>query len=95
MSTKRKKGSKSFLGRLVAIGVIKTMNQALQEKLIIEEEEIVDKLLPNLRVEFIKTMPISNYYRNCSQRVRFRVMAIVADALHWLGNFNRQNNRSS
>ena len=30
-------------------------------------------------------MPISNYYRNCSQRVRFRVMAIVADGMHFIG----------
>ncbi|MES1907440.1 MAG: 40S ribosomal protein S2-3 [Cercozoa sp. M6MM] len=66
------------LGRLVAAGHIKTIDQVFHFALPIKEHQIVDKLVPGIKDELIKIMPVQKQ-TSAGQRTRFKAFVIVGD----------------
>jgi len=82
---------KTKLGRLVKEGKITNIDEILSNKYVIREPEIVDVLLPNLEVEFMKWRIIRGKFRSKKpyrmaqkktaegNKTRYEVIAIVGD----------------
>jgi len=66
------------LGRLVKDGKIKTIEEIYLHSLPIKEHEIIDMLLPGLKDEVLKIMPVQKQTR-AGQRTRFKAFVAVGD----------------
>jgi len=72
------------LGKLVAEGKIKTMEEALASGLPLKEPEIVDMLLPNLQDEILEISMVQRM-TDSGRRTKFRVTAVVGNKNGFVG----------
>ena len=72
------------LGRMVASGQIRSMEQALKSGLAIREVEIIDALLPNLEDDVLKVNMVQRM-TDSGRRMRFSVMACVGNKDGYVG----------
>jgi len=72
------------LGRMVASGQVRSMEQALRTGLTIREVEIVDALLPNLEDDVLKVNMVQRM-TDSGRRMRFSVMACVGNKDGYVG----------
>jgi small subunit ribosomal protein S5 len=72
------------LGRMVASGQIRSMEQALRSGLKIREVEIIDALLPNLEDDVLKVNMVQRM-TDSGRRMRFSVMACVGNKDGYVG----------
>ena len=72
------------LGRMVASGQIRTMEQALSSGLKIREVEIIDALLPNMDDDVLKVNMVQRM-TDSGRRMRFSVMACVGNKDGYVG----------
>lgn len=69
---------KTDLGRAVKSGEIKTLEQVFYLGKRIEELEIIDMLMPNLKNEIIEISTVQRMTKN-NRKMKFRAVAIVGD----------------
>lgn len=72
------------LGRMVASGQVRSMEQALRTGLTIREVEIIDALLPNLEDDVLKVNMVQRM-TDSGRRMRFSVMACVGNKDGYVG----------
>ena len=72
------------LGRLVADGKIKTMDEALASDLPLKEPEIVDILLPDLEDDVLEISMVQRM-TDSGRRTKFRVTAVVGNRNGYVG----------
>ncbi|HDN73694.1 MAG TPA: 30S ribosomal protein S5, partial [Archaeoglobus sp.] len=72
------------LGKLVAEGKIKTMDEALVSGLPLKEPEIVDTLLPNLEDDVLEISMVQRM-TDSGRRTKFRVTAVVGNRDGYVG----------
>jgi len=75
---------KTRLGKLVAEGKIKTMEDALSSGLPIKEPEIVDVLLPELEEDILEISMVQRV-TDSGRRTKFRVTAVVGNRNGYVG----------
>ncbi|MEM0202496.1 MAG: 30S ribosomal protein S5 [Archaeoglobaceae archaeon] len=75
---------KTKLGKLVADGKIKTMDEALASGLPIKEPEIVDVLLPELEEDVLEISMVQRV-TDSGRRTKFRVTAVVGNRNGYVG----------
>lgn len=75
---------KTRLGKLVAEGKIKTMEDALSSGLPIKESEIVDVLLPELEEDILEISMVQRV-TDSGRRTKFRVTAVVGNRNGYVG----------
>ncbi|MDK2876369.1 MAG: small subunit ribosomal protein [Archaeoglobaceae archaeon] len=75
---------KTRLGKLVAEGKIKTMEDALSSGLPIKEAEIVDVLLPDLEEDILEISMVQRV-TDSGRRTKFRVTAVVGNRNGYVG----------
>ena len=75
---------KTRLGRLVASGKIKTMDDALRSGLPLKEPQIVDILLPDLKDEVIDNKMVQRM-TDSGRRSKFRVVVVVGNEDGFVG----------
>ncbi len=75
---------KTKLGKLVAEGKIKTMDDALSSGLPIKEPEIVDVLLPDLEEDILEISMVQRV-TDSGRRTKFRVTAVVGNRNGYIG----------
>ncbi len=75
---------KTKLGRLVADGKIKTMDEALASNLPLKEPEIVDILLPDLEDDVLEISMVQRM-TDSGRRTKFRVTAVVGNRNGYVG----------
>ncbi|MEM1578861.1 MAG: 30S ribosomal protein S5 [Archaeoglobaceae archaeon] len=75
---------KTRLGKLVADGKIKTMDDALASGLPIKEPEIVDILLPGLEEDILEISMVQRV-TDSGRRTKFRVTAVVGNRNGYVG----------
>lgn len=75
---------KTRLGKLVAEGKIKTMEDALSSGLPIKEPEIVDVLLPDLEEDILEISMVQRV-TDSGRRTKFRVTAVVGNRNGYVG----------
>lgn len=75
---------KTKLGKLVADGKIKTMDDALASGLPIKEPEIVDILLPGLEEDILEISMVQRV-TDSGRRTKFRVTAVVGNRNNYVG----------
>ncbi|MCQ4152834.1 MAG: 30S ribosomal protein S5 [Archaeoglobales archaeon] len=75
---------KTRLGKLVAEGKIKTMDDALSSGLPIKEPEIVDVLLPDLEEDILEISMVQRV-TDSGRRTKFRVTAVVGNRNGYVG----------
>ncbi|KAL5982019.1 hypothetical protein ACLOJK_016087 [Asimina triloba] len=66
------------LGRLVKEGKIRSLEQIYLHSLPVKEHQIVEALLPSLKDEVMKIMPVQKQTR-AGQRTRFKAFVVVGD----------------
>ncbi len=72
------------LGKLVAEGKIKTMDEAIASGLPIKEPEMIDVLLPNLQDEVLEISMVQRM-TDSGRRTKFRVTAVVGNRDGYVG----------
>lgn len=72
------------LGRLVADGKIKTLDEALASDLPLKEPEIVDVLLPDLEDDVLEITMVQRM-TDSGRRTKFRVTAVVGNRNGYVG----------
>lgn len=75
---------KTRLGKLVADGKIKTMEDALSSGLPIKEPEIVDVLIPELEEDILEISMVQRV-TDSGRRTKFRVTAVVGNRNGYIG----------
>jgi len=75
---------KTRLGKLVAEGKIKTIDEALASGLPIKEPQIVDILLPNLDEDILEISMVQRM-TDSGRRTKFRVTAVVGNRNGYVG----------
>lgn len=75
---------KTRLGKLVAEGKIKTMEEALASGLPIKELQIVDTLVPNLEDDILEISMVQRM-TDSGRRMKFRVVAVVGNKDGFVG----------
>ncbi|MEM4496094.1 MAG: 30S ribosomal protein S5 [Archaeoglobaceae archaeon] len=75
---------KTRLGKLVAEGKIKTMDEALASGLPLKEPEIVDILLPDLEDDVLEISMVQRM-TDSGRRTKFRVTAVVGNRNGYVG----------
>ncbi|MEM1670470.1 MAG: 30S ribosomal protein S5 [Archaeoglobaceae archaeon] len=75
---------KTRLGKLVAEGKIKTIEDALSSGLPIKEPEIVDVLLPDLEEDILEISMVQRV-TDSGRRTKFRVTAVVGNRNGYVG----------
>lgn len=75
---------KTKLGKLVAEGKIKTMEDALSSGLPIKEPEVVDVLLPELEEDILEISMVQRV-TDSGRRTKFRVTAVVGNRDGYVG----------
>ncbi|TDA28729.1 MAG: 30S ribosomal protein S5 [Archaeoglobi archaeon] len=75
---------KTRLGKLVAEGKIKTIDEALASGLPIKEPQIVDVLLPNLDEDILEISMVQRM-TDSGRRTKFRVTAVVGNRNGYVG----------
>ena len=75
---------KTRLGKLVAEGRIKTIDEALASGLPIKEPQIVDILLPNLDEDILEISMVQRM-TDSGRRTKFRVTAVVGNRNGYVG----------
>jgi small subunit ribosomal protein S5 len=72
------------LGKLVAEGKVKTMDEAIASGLPIKEPEMIDILLPNLQDEVLEISMVQRM-TDSGRRTKFRVTAVVGNRDGYVG----------
>ncbi|KAK1282207.1 40S ribosomal protein S2-3 [Acorus calamus] len=72
------------LGRLVKAEAIKSMEQIYLHSLPVKEHQIVETILPSLKDEVMKIMPVQKQTR-AGQRTRFKAFVVVGDGKGHVG----------
>ena len=72
------------LGKLVAEGKVKTMDEAIASGLPIKEPEMIDVLLPNLQDEVLEISMVQRM-TDSGRRTKFRVTAVVGNRDGYVG----------
>ncbi len=67
------------MGKKVKAGEITSIEQIFRQGKRIEETEIVDALLPNLKSEIIEIMNVQRMTKN-NRKAKYRVIAVVGDS---------------
>jgi small subunit ribosomal protein S5 len=75
---------KTRLGKLVAEGKIKTMEDALSSGLPIKEPQIIDVLLPDLEEDILEISMVQRV-TDSGRRTKFRVTAVVGNRNGYVG----------
>jgi len=75
---------KTRLGRLVLEGKIRSMEEVIQNNLVIKEPEIVPLLIPNLEYEVIEIRLVQKQ-TDSGERSKFRCVVAVGNRDGWVG----------